>query len=128
MDGAIDLRHVLLLAPDAVLGTEQRRKLPSSAAMQQINDVSQIARHRALVRDEADVFARDGAGIIKEYFQSGPDDRQCSVFPSRSCSACGMRCRMACRFSRAPLSLPGKFTMSAVPRVAAIARDSGAIV
>jgi|GEM_PF-605453 len=34
---------------------------------------------------------------------------------------------MACRFSRAPLSLPGKFTMSAVPRVAACARDNGAI-
>ena len=28
---------------------------------------------------------------------------------------------------RAPLSLPGKFTMSAVPRVTACARDKGAI-
>src|SRR3954449_8517253 len=95
--------------------------------MQQVDDVPQIARHRALIRDEANVFACDGAGIIEKYFQSGPDDGQCSVFPSSSCSACGSRCRMACRFSRAPLSLPGKFTMSAVPRVAAMARDNGAI-
>src|SRR5664279_428194 len=38
-----------------------------------------------------------------------------------------MRCRIACRFSLAPLSLPGRFTMSADPRVAACARDNGAI-
>ena len=91
--------------PNSVVSFQPRPR------MQQVHGVAQIAGDRALIRDEADALARDGLRIIEQYFQSGLHGHQINPFRRmglhlslpRSCSACGIRCRMACRFSIAPL-------------------------
>ena len=58
----VDVRHVLRLAPDAVLGTEQRGELPAAARVQQADGMPEIVGNRALMRDETDPFAVDRRG------------------------------------------------------------------
>jgi hypothetical protein len=60
-----DVRHVLRLAPDAVLGTEERNELPIVSAMEQIDAVAQIAGDTALIRNETDLLPGDRQRIIE---------------------------------------------------------------
>src|SRR4029078_7759905 len=110
-------------------GREERGQFPAAAVMQERHGVTKVARHGALVGDEADALADDGLGIVEENLEAGADAHGCrsTRAPERSSSACGMRWRMAERLSTAPFTLPGKFTTNAVPRMAACARESGAM-
>src|SRR5438132_3723662 len=77
-----DALHVLRLAPDAVLGTEQGDELPAAACLQNANGMTQIAGHRALIGDQSDFFSGDGTGVIKEHLEA------------RANAHWGLRCRM----------------------------------
>src|SRR3954452_14329855 len=81
----------------------------------------------AVMREETDAPPEDGGRLVEENFESGLYRHVCFVSPASSCNACGISGSTASRFSRAPRSLPGKFTTSADPRVAACARESAAI-
>ena len=75
----IDVRHVLRLAPDAVLGAEERGELPSAARQQQLHGMPQIARDRALIRDQTDALPLDAPRLfVDEDFQAGQDGHECS--------------------------------------------------
>jgi hypothetical protein len=65
--------HVLRFTPDAVLRAEQSREFPTTAGVEQTDCVPQIARHRALIRDQTDSLSGDRLRIVEENLQSRAD-------------------------------------------------------
>jgi hypothetical protein len=57
--------HVLLFAPDAVLGTEERVQLPAAAGVQEADGVAEIPGHRALVGDQPDLPPEDRLRVFQ---------------------------------------------------------------
>src|SRR6266849_4599079 len=91
----------------------------------------QIVCHRAVMGDETDALPLDAPRLVEDEDFETWTDSHCLLWcstraPVSSSSACGIRCRIARRFSTAPFTLPGRFTMSADPRVVACARERDA--
>ena len=130
IDRVIDVRHVLRLAPDAVLGTEERRQFPAAPAWSRSDGVAQIAGDCALIGDRPIRLPAIGCG------SSSRTSSPVRTFIDHGCShSCAGRAAQrvrdqvqdALQVFACAIHAAGKFTISAVPRVAACARESGAI-